>query len=60
MLLRHSVLEQSTEDLGGNDPFFFRPSQFSGSNVKPIASNGARDHVPTAARRSQGVVILIQ
>ena len=39
---------------------FFDPANFSGSNVKPMANNGARDHVSTATGRSQVVLILIQ
>ena len=57
MSLRLAVAEQSTQDRSGVAPFF-DPVNFLGANVKPMANNGARDHVPTAARLSQGVLIL--
>ena len=46
--LRPSVVEQSTQDWSGVAPLF-DPVNFPGSNVKPIANNGARDHVVKAA-----------
>ena len=58
-LLRSSVLEQSTQDRSEVAPFF-DPVNFPGANVKPMANNETRDHVPTAACLSQGVLILIQ
>ena len=59
MSLRPSLVEQSTQDRS-DVITFFDPVNFSGTNVKPMANNGARDHVLTAARLSQGVLILIQ
>ena len=59
MSLRPSVLEQLTLDRSGVDPFF-SPVNFPGSNVKPVVNNGANDHMPTVARRSQWVLILIR
>ena len=47
--LRPSVVEQWTQDRSDVSPFF-DPVNFPGSNVKPMANNGARDHVPTADR----------
>ena len=57
--LRPSIVEQSTQDRSGVAPFFDLVN-FPGSSVNPMANSGARDHVLTAARLSQEVVILIQ
>ena len=54
-----SVVEQSTQNRSGVAPSF-DPVNFPRSNVTPMANNGARDQVPTAARLSEGVLILIQ
>ena len=58
MPLRPSVLEQSTQYRSGAGPVF-GSANFPGSNVKPVAKNGTHDHVPMAAPRSQGLLILI-
>ena len=57
--LRPFVVEQWTQVRSDVSPFF-DPVNFPGSNVKPMANNGARDHVTTATRLSWGVLILIQ
>ena len=57
--LRPSIVEQSTQDRSGVAPFFDLVN-FPGSSVNPMASSGARGHVLTAVRLSQGAVILIQ
>ena len=59
MSLRPSVPEQSTQDRSAVNRFF-DPANFPVSNIESMTNNGARDHVPIADCRSQGVLILMQ